>query len=245
MRLLRLPLALLLAAAPAFAGSDPASSGAVTEIRLGTAPAAPAPPDPARLRAVERFLAARQAASAARASGGSARMTSPTPKGASAEDLYGTRDRRLVAFDFYDAALDPVGAGRFEATVYLLFADATGQVVESRHERLVFAGGSGGWSCVKLLLETSIEWDSATIQEAAASQGLSEEFAKARAHLASWSSGDRALAYSVADVTKSPDGRVVVSCLRFAADSGRRGFDVRQEPVVLSRDRAGVRVESH
>jgi len=245
MRLSLLLLVLVLAAAPALAGSDPNPEGAVTEIRLGTAPPPPPAVDPARVRAVERFLAARQTASTRRADGHPARLAVSAPKGATAEDLYGPSGSRLVAFDFKNASIETSGQGRFDVTVYLLFADGAGQIVESRNEHLTFAGVSGAWSCVTQRTATSMAWDSGAVAKAAEAQGLADAFTKARAHLKSWTAGARPLAYSVADVAASADGRVVVLCLRFRAESGRRGFDVREDPVVLSRDRGDLRVESN
>jgi hypothetical protein len=245
MRSFVLSLLLALAAAPALADSDPSAAGPVTEIRLGTTPAPPAPVDPSRVRAVERFLAARQSAGVLRAAGKAASLAAPAPKGATAEALVGPAGTRLVAFDFKNASIEPSGRGRFDVSVYLLFADGAGQIVESRNERLTFAGVAGSWSCVTRTTATAMTWDSGTVQDDAASQGLSEEFAKARSHLKAWSVAPRPLAYSLADVSKGADGRVVVSCLRFSADSGRRGFDVRENPVVLTRDRGDLRIESH
>ncbi len=245
MRLTLLVLVLALAAAPAFAGDDSAAEGSVTEIRLGKAPTPPPAVDPARVRAVERFLAARQAASMRRAKGRAAGLTVSAPKGATSDDLYGPSGTRLVAFDFKNASIESEGRGRFDVTVYVLFADGAGQVVESRNERLTFSGGSGVWSCVKQRTATSMAWESEPVAKEAEMQGLAEAFSKARAHLKSWTAGPRPLAYSMADVSKSADGRVVVSCLRFSAESGRRGFDVQEDPVVLSRDRGDLRVESN
>jgi hypothetical protein len=251
MRLISLSLSLFLAAAPALADSSAPSAsvpetGAVTEIRLGKAPSPPPPVDPARVRAVERFLAARQDASAARAMGERPALGVPAPKGAKAEDLYGPDGAWIVAFDFQDASIEPAGSGRFTVAAYLLFADKTGQVVESRDERLAFAGAGGSWSCTSIRTTSGMTWESASLQEIAASQGAAEELQKARAHLREWSATrDRSRSYSLADVAKDRDGRVRVPCLRFTAGSGRRGFEVDQRPIVLSRTRGAVQLETH
>ncbi len=243
MRLALLLLASLLAAAPAFAGSG--ADGTITEIRLGEAPPPPPAVDPSRVRAVERFLAARREASSARAAGRRAGLSVPGPKGASAEDLYGAAGSRLVAFDFQDASIERSAPGRFTVDVYLLFADDAGQVVESRDERLTFAGADGAWACASRVTTATIAWDSGAVAAEARTIGASEELDRARAHLRAWTADHKyALAYSVADVVKTSDGHVTVECLRFRSDAGMRGFDVDAVPVVLSRDRGGLRVES-
>jgi hypothetical protein len=242
-------LSLLLLAVPAHAGaapSAPATDPAVTEIRLGTPHAPPPAVDPARVRAVERFLAARQDGSVARSRGRKPGLGLPAPKGASSEDLYGPERTRLVAFDFANASIEGTQPGRFAVDVYLLFADDAGQVVESRNERLTFAGAHGSWACVARVSSATIAWESGAVRDAAATLGVSEELSTAVAHLKEWTLGRKAeSAYSVADVAKDSDGRVVVQCLRFRAASGRRGFEVNDDPVVLTHDRGGVRVESN
>lgn len=249
MRPILLVLLVLVAAAPAFAGANAgsdASAGSATEIRLGEAPPAPPTVDPTRVNAIERFLAARQDGSAARATGRSAKLAAMAPRSATAEDLYGPKGARLVAFDFKNESIEPDGAGRFQVTAYLIFADEAGQVVESRDETLVFAGTKGAWSCASRKTTASISWDSDGVVDAAASLGVSEELRWARAHLRGWTATRRhELAYSLSDVMKEGDGRVVVQCLRFSADAGRRGFGVDSAPVVLTRDGGTLRVESN
>jgi hypothetical protein len=240
MRLLALPLLALLAAAPAIATSD------VAEIRLGEAPAPPPSVDRARVSAVERYLAARQNGSAARAGGRAAKLPAMPPKSATAEELYGPQGARLVAFDFKNESLETTAPGRFQATVYLLFADETGQIVESRDEALVFSSGSGAWTCTSRQTTASMSWSSDGVAETARSLGLSEELQHASAHLRAGAAGRKdAFAYSVADVFQGASGRVLVSCLRFTATPGQRGFGVERAPVVLTRDGGSIRVETN
>lgn len=251
MRLISLSLSLVLAAAPAFAGTAAPSAsvsepGSVTEIRLGKAPAPPPPVDPVRVRAVERFLSARKDASASRAKGRAPSLGLPAPKGAKAEELYGPAASRLVAFDFRDASIEGAGAGRFTVSAYLLFADETGQIVESRDEILTFAGAGGSWACTSLRIAAGMTWSSGPIQEIAAAIGAVEELQKARTHMRDWTATrEQALGYSLSDIQKERDGHVLVPCIRFTAGSGRRGFEVDHRPVVLSRYQGGVRVESN
>lgn len=249
MRPASLALLVLVAAVPAFAGAGPAldaPTGSATEIRLGQAPPPPPAVDPSRVNAVEQFLAARQEGSAARATGRAVKLAAMAPRGATAEELYGPKGARLVAFDFKNESVESAGPGRFQATAFLLFADEAGQVVESRDELLVFAGTSGAWTCVSRQTTASMSWDSGGVLDTAVSLGVSDELRQARAHLRDWTIGRRQrLAYSVSDVAKERNGRVVVQCLRFTADPGRRGFGVDSAPLVLTRDGGKLRVESN
>lgn len=249
MRLFLLALFLLVAAAPAHAGADPGpgrSADSVTEIHLGQAPPAPPSVEPSRVNAVERFLAARQEGSAARAAGRFVKLAAMAPRSATAEELYGPDAARLVAFDFKNESIEPAGAGRFQVTAFLLFADESGQVVESRDESLAFSGSNGTWSCVSRQTTASMSWNSDGVLDTAASLGVSAELSQAHTHLRDWTVGrgrGQGLSYSVADIGKEREGRVVVQCLRFTSTAGKRGFGVDNAPVVLTRDRGTLRVE--
>jgi len=249
MRPALLALLVLVAAVPALAGVDSGangSTGSAAEIRLGQAPPPPPAVDSSRATAVERFLAARQEGSAARAKGRTVKLPAMAPRGATAEELYGPKEARLIAFDFKNESVEPSGAGRFQVTAFLLFADEAGQVVESRDESLAFAGKSGAWTCVSRQTTASMSWSSDGVLDTAAAIGVTEELRLARTHLRDWTFGRRqGLAYAVADVAKESDGRVVVQCLRFTADPGKRGFGVDSAPLVLTRDRGTLRVESN
>lgn len=246
MRLFSLLLLALLASAPALAGTDSGADGSATEIRLGQAPPPPPAVDPSRVNAVERYLAARQSGSIARSKGRMAKLPALAPKSATAEELYGPKEAHLLAFDFQNESVESSGAGRFQVTAFLLFADESGQVVESRDESLVFSGKSGAWSCASRQTTASMTWNSGGVFDSASLLGVSEELRQAETHLREWTIGRRqALAYSVADVAKERDGRVVVQCLRFTADPGRRGFDVDSAPLVLTRDGGTLRIESN
>lgn len=249
MRPALLALLLLAAAAPAASASNDdggSSPGGVTEIRLGEAPPPPPTVDRSRVNVVERYLASRQEGSLARSRGSAVKVAAMGPKGAKAEELYGPKGARLVAFDFESEAIEPAGSGRFQVPVYLLFADDAGQVVESRDETLAFTACGGSWCCASRTTSASIAWNSDQVLSTAESLGVSDEFRKACAHLSDWTAGrDQGLAYSVADIAKERDGRVVVQCLRFTAALGHRGYDVSSAPLVLSRDGGVLRIESN
>jgi hypothetical protein len=238
-----LALSLLAAAAtpPARASEPPP-----TEIRLGDLAAPPEAADPAQVRAVERLLAARQRASASRGRAAEARQWIDTRPRVDDTTLFGARGSFLTAFDFPDGAILPLGSARFEVLAYLLFANPDGQVTESRTERLTFTRRDASWICTDLLVTETIVWWPETVRDAAGSLGAAEEYARAQSFLTKERSGDRrALAYSLADVQKS-GGKVVVQCLRYASDLGKRGFTVNDSPIVLTRAADGmIRVESN
>ena len=222
------------------------SPGDVTEIRLGEEPPPPPAVDPARIHAIERFLSARQDGSLARAKGHGLRVPSVPLKGATPEELFGPKAARLVAYDFQDDAIESTGPGRFQVTAYLLFANESGEVVESRDETLAFAGSAGAWGCVSRATTASMTWSSDGVLDTAESLGVSDELREACVHLRDWTIGrNLALAYSVADIAKEENGRVVIQCLRFTAAAGHRGFDVNATPLVLTRERGVLRVESN
>ena len=233
------PLLILTVATPhSRAASD------VAEIRLGEAP--PAAPKANRdiVHAVERFLAARQDASIDRSLAGRARSLLATK----AEDgvLFGPPDASLVAFDFHDDAIEALGSGRFRVTAYLLFSDDAGQVVESRDETLVFSSREGGAVCTELKTTNSIAWNQEGISEAAKNIGASLELDRANRYLREGSrGGDNFLAFSVADVTRETGGKVLIQCLRFKSQAGKRGFEVSASPLVLTRTADSIRVETN
>jgi len=248
MRSASLALLLLVAAMPAYAGSPQSATslGGVTEIQLGKAPPPPPSVDRSRVNAIEHFLGIRQAGSLTRAKGRAVKLVAKAPKSATADELYGPKGARLVAFDFQDDGIESVGAGRFQVTAYLLFADEAGQVVESRDEILTFAGSGGSWVCASRATNASMTWSSDGVLDTAESLGVSDELREARVHLRDWTIGrNQGLAYSVADIAKEDSGHVVVQCLRFTAAAGHRGFDVSSAPLVLTRERGVLRVESN
>ena len=226
-----------------FASSAFAEPG-VTDIRLGT-PAPPPPPvEKAKVKAVERFLAARQTGSIDRNLAAKARALVRTKERLDEETLFGPKGSVLSAFDFHDEAIEPAGAGRFRVSVFLLFANASGQVVESRDEELTLSRVSESYVCEGLRVTNRVEWSQADVLEAARSIGASRELDEAQRSLRQSAAGKNArVAYSLADVQKGADGRIVVQCLRFKSDPGRRGFDVTTAPIVLSRSGDSIRVE--
>ena len=249
MRLAASCLLLLVAAYPAFAGTDPGSdsTASATDIVLGdTTPPPPPAPEDFRVQAVEGFLAERQEASVARSGGRAEKVRATAPKGAGDEDLFGPAGSHLIAFDFSPEAIESERAGHFRIPVYLLFADEEGEVVESRDEALDFSDTNGIWLCTSRKTSAAMSWIGDGVLDTAESLGVADELGQAEKHLHDWTIGRKeSVAYSVADIAKEAGGRVVVSCLRYTAEFGRRGFDVKSEPLVLSRQQGVLRIESN
>ncbi len=215
----------------------------VTEIRLGTPAPVPAPIDKAKVKAVEHFLAARQAGSTDRSVASRARSLLRTKERVDDATAFGPKGSILAAFDFHDEAIEAAPPGRFRVSVFLLFANPAGQVVESRDEELIFSKAGDTYACEALRVTNTIVWSQEQVLEAARSLGASRELDEAQRYVQSTASKSRRVAYSLADVQKGADGKVVVQCLRFKSDPGRRGFDVTTAPIVLSRSDDSVRVE--
>ena len=219
---------------------------APTEIVLGVPPAPAPPTPPARVGAVTRYLAARQAGSFARSQGRMAKLVAMAPSGATAEELYGAKGSRLLAFDFQEDAIEPLPAGGFQVAAYLLFADESGQVVESRDEWLTFRASPMGYTCASRNTTSSMDWSSDSVLDRAAALGESDSIQEASARLREWSgSHDVSRGYSLSEVSKAKDGRVIVRCLRFKASPGQRGYDVVTEPLILSRERGVLHIDSN
>jgi hypothetical protein len=86
-----------------------------------------------------------------------------------------------------------------------------------------------------------------SVRDAAQSLGAAEEYMRAQSLLSgARSGGTRTLAYSLADIQRTSSGKVVVQCQRFSSEMGKRGFEVNDDPIVLSRAADGlIRVESN
>jgi hypothetical protein len=215
----------------------------VTEIRLG-APAPPAPSvDKTMVEAVEHFLAARQSASADPSHASRVRGLVTTKEHLDDATLFGPKGSSLAAFDFHDESIAPAEHGQFRVSVFLLFADAAGMVVESRDEELAFLRTGDHYTCEALRATNVIAWSQEEVLQAARSIGVSKELDEAQRVLRDSAAAKTLIAYSLADVQKDPNGKVVVQCLRFKSDPGRRGFDVTTAPIVLSRSDDSIRVE--
>ncbi len=232
-------LTLALLAAPVFAGPDD------FDIRLGKAPPPPPPSDPARVKAVEGFLAARQVGSHETSRRGAARAI----VACKADDatLFGSPAATLAAYDFHDAAIEDEGRSAFSVSVYLLFANRDGVVVESRDETLRFeARAKKGYVCTSIAPTNVIAWDAGGVAKTADEIGAADALTRADNVLHAWMTRERGeAAYSLADIWKTEDGRVLVQCLRFTAQRGRRGFDAQDSTLVLRKDGAGYSVESN
>src|SRR5690242_14437188 len=86
-----------------FASSAFADTG-VTDIRLGTPAPAPTPVDKAKVKAVERLLAARQTGSVDRGLASRARALLRTKERLDDATVFGPKESSLAAFDFHDEA---------------------------------------------------------------------------------------------------------------------------------------------
>lgn len=240
MKVLRLLCILALCAAPAAADPD------VPEIRLGTPPPPEPPVDAAKIHAVEAFLAARQVGSLNPEHSAPARALIHTAERPDDATLFGPKGATLAAFNFEDESIAPVGFGHFSVSVYLLFANGSGQVVESRDEELVFSHEGERYVCTFLHAVNVITWTQDGVRDEAAALDATAEFERAQRYVSDGAlSHDKLTTYSLADVEKGPGGRVVVQCLRFRSDPGKRGFQVTSTPIVLYRSADSIRIESN
>lgn len=239
MKLASMALTLLISAAPALADS------VATEIRLGTPPPEAPKVDRSKISAVERFLAARQAGSVDRDQASRARALLRTKDRPDDAVLFGPKGATLAAFDFHDDAIAPEGSGLFAVSVFLLFANESGQVVESRDEDLFFSRDADGYVCTILRPTNVIAWGQEGVREAAARLGATQELDRAQRHLTESVGGkNQRSSYSLAEVQRGADGKVVVQCLRFRSEPGKRGYEVRTSPIILSKSADSIRVES-
>jgi len=240
MRLLTVLLSLFLISTPVLAATEP------TEIRLGKAPAPPPAVDANKTRSVERFLAARQTASIDRSRGQDPRRFLSGSAKVDEETLTGAKGQRLVAFDFKDATIEAAGAGRFRVQTYLLFADKDGRVVESRDETLLFSGEKSAYVCVSVQPTNVMRWDSSEVEKSANALSAKDALAQAEGFLQAWAKSQASgSAYSVEEIYAAGQGKLLVPCLRFTAEYGKRGYDVVDSPLVLSRSSSGYRIESN
>jgi len=244
MRVAVLAFALLLVACTA-CWAQSTSSPDPTEIRLGDDLPPPPPNDREPFDAVERFLAARQQGSIDSTMRADARAMLHTGQTVPDESLFGRAGQSIAAFDFHDESVQKDDSGTFEVSVYLLLAGRDGRVVESRDETLVFSRVGDDYACTTVRATNVIAWAEDSVVETARSLEASRALDRAERFLQA-KAGERThiLAYSVADVARDSGGRVVVQCLCFQADLGKRGFDVTTTPLVVNRDDS-VQVESN
>ena len=222
----------------------PSGSGTPAEIRLGKQ-AAPAPKaDPAAMRAVDRFLGARQSASLDRTRLAAARRLITSAVRADDATLAGAAGQIIVAFDYTDGSIERLTSGRFRVTVYLLFADRQGKVVESRDEALVFTGQGSSYVCASLKTTNSMHWDSDEVVKGAARLRASQALDRADESLREWTrQQNRLAAYSIEDVFPAGSGRIMIPCLKFTAEPGKRGYDVVDSPIMIRRGPRGYQIE--
>jgi len=225
--------------APRASAADPP-----VEIRLGKQ-AVPAPKaDPAAVHAVERFFAARQTASLNRTRLAAARRLTASAARADDATLAGSPGQTLLAFDFTDGAIERLATGRFRVSVYLLFADRQGKVVESRDEDLVFTGQGGSYVCASLKTTSLMHWDSSEVVKGASRLKASQALDRADESLKEWAQRqNRLAAYSIEDVFPAGSGRIMIPCLKFTAEPGKRGYDVVDSPIMIRRGPRGYQIE--
>ncbi len=238
------PALMLLAFALACPASRAAASEPPAEIRLGKR-AEPAPrADPQAVRAVERFFAARQSASLDRTRLAAARRLLTGAVRVDDATLKGGSGQTLLAFDFTDGAIERQSSHRIRVTVYVLFADRSGKVVESRDEVLTFTGQAGSYLCASLRTTSVMHWDSDEVVKGAARLKSSQALDRANESLMEWTrQQDRLAAYSIEDVYPAGNGRIMIPCLKFTAEPGRRGYDVVDSPIIMRRGPRGFQIE--
>jgi hypothetical protein len=239
------PALVLLAALVPGAANAPSTAGeAPAEIRIGQ-PRTPAPkPDPAMVRSVERFFGARQTASVDRSKEAAARRWIAAGVKVSSETLAGERGQTLIAFDFGDGAITRLGDGRFRVSVYLLFADRQGRIVQSRDEVISFTGGGQSFVCSSIKTASEMRWDSDEIAKGADRLGAGQALERADQMLQDWALGQTRLgAYSIEGVFPAGSGRIMIPCLKFTSDFGKRGYDVVDAPLIMKRGSKGYMLE--
>jgi hypothetical protein len=224
---------------------EPDTTSQATEIRIGEGASPHAPNDRVRAEAVEGFLAARQEGSIHPSMTAGARSMVQSVEPIRDEVLFAHKGQTIAAFDFHDESIETAAYGGFQVSVYLLLADSDGRVVESRDETLTFSERGGSTVCTGLRAVNVIAWGQEGVLETARSLEASHELDRAE-HFLHTIAEERThiLSYSLADVERGADGKVVVQCLRFQANLGKRGFDVTTPPLVVSRGDS-VQVESN
>jgi hypothetical protein len=236
-------LLLLLALVPAATSVAPKGE-APAEIRLGQPRASAPKPDLTHVRAIERFMGARQSASLDRAREPAARRFLATGMKVNANTLAGEPGTTLVAFDFSDGSIERLGTGRFRVTVYVLFADRHGRVTESRDEVLTFSGAGSSFVCSSLKTTSMMRWVSDDVVKSAGKLGARQALERADVALREWAVGQPRLgAYSIEDVYPVGSGRIMIPCLKFTADFGKRGYDVVDAPIIMKRGTRGYMLE--
>jgi hypothetical protein len=235
-------LILIVALFPCAVSSDAGKPPA--EIRIGKAPP-PAPrPDPAALRVVERFLAARQSASVDRSREAAARRWLTGAAKVDAATLIGSPGQTMVAFDFNDGSIERLEGGRFRVSVYLLFADRQGRVAESRDEVLTFTGGGGAFLCASLKKASVMHWDNEEAVKGARRLRSRDALERADEFLRGWAQGQsRVGAYSIEGVYPAGSAKIIIPCLKFTAEYGKRGYDVVDAPIIMRRGPKGYQIE--
>jgi len=205
----------------------------------------PPPPDIARSAAVEEFLSARQDASIDHSLAAQVRREMTTQAHVPDDVLTGPSGASMAAFDFDDDDIRRAEdhAGRFSVTATVLFASADGQIIESRDEELTFVPSGDGYACATIAPTNVISWE-ATAAQRAADAGIARDMEGLKEYWRRPSNPGQSVAYSVSDVERRPDGDVVVSCLRYTASPGKRGFETESASVVITKQDGSFQLKS-
>ena len=214
----------------------------VPEIRLiGNAPVAPTP-DRGKSDAVQSFLAARQDGTIDPSLAEGARSRLRTSEDVPSTTLFGPKGARLAAFDFRDEAIVPEG-DKFHVSVYVLFTDKEGRIVESRDETLTFSLGGDSYVCTGLRATNVISWGDETVRDAAKKANAEWELERVERHLREWTKDRNDLAgYSLSSVWPRGDGSFLVHCMRYESEPGLRGYRLNNSPIVLRRSGDSIRI---
>ena len=239
------PLLLIVAlAAPCFADE---SAEPQEIVLVGEDPSPPpAPPDFVRSAAVEEFLTARQNASIDRTLVAQVRRETWIQGKVTDEILVGPSGASIVAFDFDDADIRRAegGEGRFGVTATVLFASTDGQVIETRDEELTFAPSAGGYACAKIVPTNVLSWE-ATAARDASDAGIARDMERLKEYWRRPANPGQSVAFSVSDVKRRADGDVVVSCIRYTASPGQRGYETESTSVVITKQDGSFQLKSH
>jgi hypothetical protein len=152
----------------------------------------------------------------------------------------------MIAFDYDDADILRAEdrAGRFSVTATVLFASPDGQVIETRDEELTFVPSGEGYACVRVVPTNVISWD-ATAAQRASDAGIARDLDRLKEYWRRPENPEQVVAFSISDVERRSGGDVVVSCLRYTANPGQRGFETNATSVVITKQDGSFQPNSH
>jgi hypothetical protein len=89
-----------------------------------------------------------------------------------------------------------------------------------------------------------MRWDSDEVVKSAARLHSSQALEEADQFLRGWATQQtRIAAYSIEDVYPAGIGQIMIPCLKFSAELGKRGYDVVDAPIMMRRGSKGYRIE--